>query len=98
MSAIQPETEIKFTLVLPNIPDDRKKEAEAKAKEAYLMTLVKYGDISSGQAGELLGIPRVEVFDLMGKYGISVFDDYLTEEELEHQVTQAEFILAQNDK
>jgi predicted HTH domain antitoxin len=93
-----PETEIKIILAIPEIPEAHRKEAEQKAKEAYIMTLLKYGDLSSGRAGELLGIPRVEVFDLMGKYGISVFDDSLTEEELEHQVARAEFILAQHDK
>jgi hypothetical protein len=31
------------------------------------MTLLKYGKISSGKAGELLGISRLEILDLMSK-------------------------------
>ncbi|MDY6785732.1 MAG: UPF0175 family protein [Cyanobacteriota bacterium] len=97
MSIPPPEIEIKFALAIPEIPENCQKEAEQKAKEAYIMTLVKYGYLSSGCAGELLGIPRVEVFDLMGQYGISVFDDSLTAEELEYQVTRSEALLAKND-
>jgi hypothetical protein len=40
-------TEIKFTLTLPEVPEIHRLEAEKKAKEAYIMTLLCHGDISA---------------------------------------------------
>jgi predicted HTH domain antitoxin len=95
MQTKQPETEVKFTVTIPEVPETHRLEAETKAKEAYIMTLLRHGDLSSGRAAKLLGIPRVEVFDLMNVYGISPMDDTLTREDLERQVTQAKRNLEQ---
>ncbi len=96
MQTKQPETEVKFTLTIPAIPETHRLEAETKAKEAYVMTLLKHGDLSSGQAARLLEIPRVKVFELMNAYNISPFDDTLTREDLERQVAQAKLNLEKN--
>ncbi|MBD2580664.1 UPF0175 family protein [Oscillatoria sp. FACHB-1406] len=71
-------TEIKFDLVIPGILAEHHLEAQRKAKEAYMMTLLKYGDISTGRAARLLDIPRVELIDSMGSYSISLFDETMT--------------------
>lgn len=66
-------TEIKFTLTLPEVPEIHRLEAEKKAKEAYIMTLLRHGDISAGRAAELLEIERWQISDLMDIYQISPF-------------------------
>ena len=82
-----PEIEIKFTIALSQIPENHKIKAELKAKEAYIMTLVQQGDISSGRAAKILGISRLEILDLMDIYNIPLFDDELADE-LENQISQ----------
>lgn len=90
-------TPIQFTVQLSNIPETIHQEATANAKEAYVMTLLRQGIISSGRAAQLLNIPRVEIFDRMSQYHISPFDDTLTQAQLRHQVAQAKQILEQNN-
>ena len=48
---------------------------EAEAKLMILASLFGKGEISSGKAAELLGIPRLDFFERVGDYGISVFSD-----------------------
>ena len=43
--------------------------------EALTVRLYDLGDLSSGEAAEILGIPRREFLDLVGRYGVSIFDD-----------------------
>ncbi len=81
------QTEVKFNLDISQIPEAVKLEAEKKAKEAYVMTLLRHHEISSGRAAEILGIPRVETIDLMTEYGISPFPNQ-TREELEQEVSE----------
>ncbi|MFB2837748.1 UPF0175 family protein [Floridanema evergladense] len=76
------ETEVKFNLEISQIPEAVRLEAEKKAKEAYVMTLLRHADISAGKAAKLLGIDRGQLSDLMSKYDISPFPDQ-TREELE---------------
>lgn len=83
------EIEVKFKVPVREIPEVHRLEAERLAREAYVMTLLRSGDISSRRAGKMLGISRVEVLDLMSNHGISPFDDTLTREDLERQVVQA---------
>ena len=86
-------TEVKFTLsTLPEIPGIHREEAENKAKEAYVMTLLRHHDISAGRAAELLGINRSSLSDLMDDYDICPFAE-LTAAELEREVAQAMLIL-----
>ena len=83
----QSQTEVKFNLDISHIPETIKLEAESKAKEAYIMTLLRHNEISSGRAAEILGIPRVEIIALMSEYDISPFPDQ-TREELEREVSE----------
>ncbi|MFM6199964.1 MAG: UPF0175 family protein [Dolichospermum sp.] len=66
-----------------------------KAKEGYVMTLLEVGEISSGRAGKILGVSRLEVIEMMKKWGISLFDDSQNLEELRQEMEQAELILNQ---
>lgn len=91
------ELEVRFALPVRDIPEPHRQEALSKAKEACVMTLLRHGDISTGRAAKLLGMPRVDLFDLMGEYGISVFPDY-TPEELEREVNETARMLEQYKK
>ena len=90
-------TEIKFTLTLPEVPEIHRLEAEKQAKEAYVMTLLRHGDISAGRAAELLEIEQWQLSDLMDIYQISPFPSQ-TKEELQQEVTQTLAILSQYKK
>ncbi|NES17809.1 MAG: hypothetical protein F6K41_02465 [Symploca sp. SIO3E6] len=89
-----PRLQCQFTLELPKIPEEIRVEAEHMAKEAYVMTLLKHGFISSGRAGRLLGMQRLDVIELMGKYGICVFAPQTTEE-LQQEVAESLALLEQ---
>ncbi|MFM7366805.1 MAG: UPF0175 family protein, partial [Sphaerospermopsis kisseleviana] len=52
--------------------------------------LLEVGEITSGRAGKILGISRLEVIEMMKKWGISLFDDSQTLDELRQEVEQAE--------
>ncbi|MEB3149854.1 MAG: UPF0175 family protein [Sphaerospermopsis sp.] len=67
-----------------------RQKALQKAKEGYVMTLLEVGEITSGRAGKILGISRIEVIEMMKKWGISLFDDSQTLDELRQEVEQAE--------
>lgn len=56
------------------------------------MTLVKHGEISSGKAGQLLEISRLDVIELMSQYEISLFDDSMSLEEFQAEVNQAKMM------
>ena len=66
-----------------------------KAEEGYVMTLLEVGEISSGRAGKILGVSRLAVIEMMKKWGISLFDDSQSLEELRQEVEKAELILNQ---
>lgn len=91
-------TEVKFTLsMLPEIPGIHREEAENKAKEAYVMTLLRHHDISAGRAAELLGINRWQLSDLMDDYDICPFAE-LTAEELKREVAETMMMLEKKQK
>ncbi|MDQ3929399.1 MAG: UPF0175 family protein [Chloroflexota bacterium] len=65
-----------------SLPDDIRnalsigeEELAALALEALLVRLYKRGDLSSGKAAELLHITRREFLDVLGTYGVTVFDE-----------------------
>jgi hypothetical protein len=45
------------------------------AQEAFLVRLYHLGEISSGRAAETLQISRRAFLDVLGRYGVDVFDD-----------------------
>ncbi|QYX31764.1 UPF0175 family protein [Sphaerospermopsis torques-reginae] len=77
-------------------PEIREKALQ-KAKEGYVMTLLEAGEITSGRAGKILGVSRLQVIEMMKKWGISLFDDSQDLEELRQEVEQAELILNQQN-
>ena len=81
--------DVEFKLSVSDIPDALKEEATAKAKEAYVMALLAAGEISSGKAASLLCIPRLEMIERMGQWGVSLFDDSMDIDELRQEVAQA---------
>lgn len=83
------ETEIKFIVSLPAMPEGHRLEAEQKAREAFIMVLLRHGDISAGHAAEQLDIDRWQLSKLMEAAGISPFPRQ-TREELLAEVAQAQ--------
>ncbi len=75
------------------LPIEVQQKALQKAKEAYVMTLLEAGEITSGRAGKILGVSRLQVIEIMKQWGISIFDDSQTLEDLAQEVEQAEFKL-----
>ncbi len=54
---------------------DAPSELEQLAKEALLVRLYALSRISTGRGAALLDISRDEFLELLGRYGISEFDD-----------------------
>jgi predicted HTH domain antitoxin len=86
---IDPAIEVKFTVPIGGICEEHRAEAERKAREAFVMELLRQHDISAGRAAELLGIDRWTLSELMSLHRISPFDDTMTREELEREVADA---------
>ena len=84
------EVEVQFTFTLPIDESflQHKSDAERKAKEAFVLELLRHGDISAGRAAKLLDISRWDLLDLMSEAGISPFAE-LTAEELAAEVETA---------
>lgn len=62
------------------IPDDALEEIDdeklaALAREAVFVRLYEQGLISSGRAAQLLNMTRWDFLDLLGRYGVSFFDE-----------------------
>ena len=83
------ELEVRFTLPLDEVLLQHKVEAQHKAKEAFVLELLRQGGISAGRAARLLNISRWDLSDLMYQTGISPFDDSLTTESLDAEVKSA---------
>ena len=81
--------EIRFVLPLDEALLQHKAEAEHKAREAFVLELLRQGDISAGRAARLLNISRWDISELMYEAGISPFDDSLTAETLDAEVKSA---------
>ncbi|MDD1421688.1 UPF0175 family protein [Dolichospermum sp. ST_sed1] len=77
------------------LSDEVRQQALQKAKEGYVMTLLEVGEITSGRASKILGFSRLKVIEMMKKWGISIFDDSQTLDELRQEVEQAELTLNQ---
>ena len=81
--------EIQITLPLKHVLPQHKTNAQHKAKEAFVLELLRQGGISAGRAASLLNISRWELSDLMFEAGISPFDDSLTPEAFAAEVADA---------
>lgn len=63
-----------------DLPDDLlaaigEERAQSLAREAIVVKLYELGEISTGHAAELLALSRREMLDLLGRHGVSEFDD-----------------------
>ena len=67
--------QIEYPEELLDQADQTKEALEDLAREALLVRLYDLGKLSSGRAAELLSISRREFLDLLGRYGVSEFDD-----------------------
>ncbi len=81
--------EVRFRLPIGSVPVLHQEDAENKAKAAYVLELLRQGDISAGRAAELLDVDRWELSMLMSAFGISPFDETVTQEELKIEVEYA---------
>ncbi|MBD2775154.1 UPF0175 family protein [Iningainema tapete] len=84
---LESRIEVKFTVDLTEILEEHRLIAERKAREAFVMELLRQGDISAGRAANLLNINRSELSKLMYEYNISPFDDTMTLEDLQREVS-----------
>jgi predicted DNA-binding protein (UPF0251 family) len=69
--------------VAANLHDE---DLRTKAKEAFVMELLREHHLSQGKAAALLGIDHHDLFDLMTKYRVPVID--MTSEELVRALQQ----------
>jgi len=81
--------EVHFSLPIGGVPVLHQEEAEKKAKAAYILELLRQGDISAGKAAKLLNVNRWQLSTLMSLFGISPFDETVTSEELQTEVEDA---------
>lgn len=82
-------TQVSFTLdIAPELLDEPiRQQAEQKARESYVMELLRHSRISSGYAAKLLNLDRLEILERMGEYHISVFPEQ-SPEDLAQEVTE----------
>lgn len=75
------EVKVQFTFTLPIDESflQHKTDAERKAKEAFVLELLRHGDISAGKAAKLLNVSRWDLSDLMSAAGISPFAERTAE-------------------
>jgi predicted HTH domain antitoxin len=52
------------------------KDFEHEMKSSSIVKLFEMGKISSGVAAKVLGLTRVDFFELLSKYNVSVFGAY----------------------
>ena len=83
------EVEVRFTLRLDEILLEHKADAERKAREAFVLELLRQGDISAGKAARLLNVSRWDLSELMYEARISPFDDSIAAETLDTEVKSA---------
>jgi predicted HTH domain antitoxin len=89
MATREEMVEVHFRLPVGNVPEKHQQTAAEKAKAAYVLELLRQGDISAGRAAELLNVSRWELSNLMSTFGISAFDETITSEELQAEVKSA---------
>jgi predicted HTH domain antitoxin len=80
--------EIRFTLPGELINWAKLEDLTAKAKESFVMFLLREGTVTQGYAARALGLTRWELMQAMDRYGVPVID--LTEEELRAEVELTE--------
>jgi len=67
---------IKYPQSLANVLRLNEKDFESEIKTTSMVKLYELGKVSSGVAASFLGISRLDFFDLLSKYNVSVFSGY----------------------
>ncbi len=80
---------MQFHLPIENISKKHQMVATKKAKAAFVLELLRQGDISAGKAAELLNVSRWKLSKMMADAGISAFDESQTAETLQAEVDNA---------
>ncbi len=93
MAKTKVKVQFTFTLPIDESLLQHKTDAERKAKEVFVLELLRYGDISAGRAAKLLNISRWDLSDLMSAAGISPFAE-LTTRELDVEVETARKVVS----
>ncbi len=89
----EPEIEVKFTVAVTGVSEEHIAQAQCKAQEAFVMELLRLGEISAGRAARVLGVNPWELSEIMYNYGVSPFDETMTKEDLEREVADCLKIL-----
>ena len=63
-----------------------RKELEAQIRLMAALKMFELGKLSSGKAAQLAGIPRVEFFEMCGRYQVPIVN--YTADELEAELAQ----------
>ena len=98
MAKTEVEVQFRFTLPIDESLLQHKTDAERKAKEAFVLELLRHGDISAGRAAKLLNISRWDLSDLMSEVGISPFAELSAEELTAEVETALKALNNQDDK
>ena len=86
---------MEITINLPEdieLDDAIREQAESKARQTYIMELLRHGSISTGYAAQSLNLSRLEILDLMGQHNISTFPEQ-TPEALSQEVAETQSLL-----
>ena len=86
---------MEITINLPEdieLDDAIREQAESKARQTYIMELLRHGSISTGYAAQSLNLSRLEILDLMGQHNISIFPEQ-TPEALSQEVAETRSLL-----
>ncbi len=67
---------IKYPESLANSLKMRGKDFEDEMKASSMVKLFEIGKVSSGMAAKVLGLTRMEFFELLAKYKVSPFAQY----------------------
>lgn len=82
MTMIKVEIDVPEEIVQYTVLDD--KEAQMTRNAMLVYPYIKKGVISHGKAAEMLGVNKMDLIVLYGKYGLPYFDE--TEEEFEEDL------------
>jgi len=82
-------TIVRFEIPVSDVPEIQRAEAERRAQEAYVLSLLRRGNIRAGRAAEILALDRWQLGDLMAAHGISPFDATMPREDLKREIADA---------